>query len=79
MSWVLLRIQKGLPYKCHIALAGGQPVYTLVFFFPATLRHSTNVVQAFYSKPQVAAVQSLAVHCQVQGTGLFYQNRANLG
>lgn len=49
------------------------------FFFPATLRHGTNIIQAFFSKPQFAAGLPLAVHCQVQETGLFYQVEANLG
>lgn len=65
--------------NAHTALIGRQPVYILIFFFPATLRHGTNIVEAFFSKPQVAAGLPLTVHCQVQEMGLFYQDGANLG
>lgn len=64
------------PHKSHCVLIGRQAVYILIFFFPATLRHGTNI--EFFSKPQVAAGPPLAVHCQVQEMGLFYQDGANL-
>lgn len=47
--------------------------------FHATLRHDTNSAQALFSKPQVAAGLPLAVHCQLQEMGPFYQDGANLG
>lgn len=66
-------------YKRHAALMWQQPVYILIRFFSTTLRHDTNIVQAFFSKPQVAAGLPLTAHCQVQEMGFFYRDGANLG
>lgn len=51
-------------------------------FWSCLLRHlgTTQTVQGHYfSKPQVAAGPPLAVHCQLQEMGPFYQDGANLG
>lgn len=65
--------------QSHSALKRQKPVYILILFFPATFRHGENSAQALFSKPQVAAALPLALHCQVQELGLFYQDGANLG
>lgn len=47
--------------------------------FHATLKHNKNSARALFPKPQVAAGLLLAVHCQLQEIGPFYQDGANLG
>lgn len=49
------------------------------FDLVSTLGNSTNSAWALFPKPRVAAGLPLAVHCQLQEIGPFYQDGANLG
>lgn len=56
-----------------------EPKPVQYFDLVSTLRNNTNSALALFSKTRVAAGLPLAVHCQLQEIGPFYQDGANLG
>lgn len=64
---------------CGSQKSFNEPKPVQYFDLVSTLRNSTNSAWALFSKLQVAAGLPLAVHCQLEEIGPFYQDGANLG